>query len=66
MSSKKDENNPINQYQKVHLSKEINSTEPACRAKPTYMGLVVANDIEKVSCFHCKKIIESIKRSKCH
>lgn len=48
---------------KVHLAKEFDSLELACRTKKTFQPKMVTNYYYKVTCTHCLRIVESMKRS---
>lgn len=49
--------------QKIHLSSKTGSLSLACRTKQNFAPKLVTDYPSKVTCEHCKKIIQSMKRS---
>ena len=48
---------------KIHLAKEFDSTDHACNCRVTFNTKYVTNFFYKVTCLHCLKIVDSMKRS---
>jgi hypothetical protein len=48
---------------KIHLAKEYGSLDIACNTPKTFSSKFVTNFYYKVTCFHCLRIVESMKRA---